>query len=236
VTWYLLAVTLLGVAVRLARSVRLVRLTDAVTLPPVRRFLRSSVGAVLAAGVVATSLPVAAPLARIGRDGEVAAQHARSEIPTDAASAPGDAGPGAGVNAPSGWPRSGRPLPLELAERGVIGDLTGTEPEAIPDGIAPDVADGAASGAADGEVRELGAAGMLVRDAVHEVEPGESLWSIARDALTDAWGRAPTDGEMVGYWRAVVEVNRSRLADPDNPDLIFPGQQVVLPPAPVAPS
>jgi nucleoid-associated protein YgaU len=31
------------------------------------------------------------------------------------------------------------------------------------------------------------------------------------------------------YWRALLEVNRHVLADPDNPDLLFAGQVLSLP-------
>jgi nucleoid-associated protein YgaU len=37
------------------------------------------------------------------------------------------------------------------------------------------------------------------------------------------------DAEVVPYWRAVIEANRDRLADRDNPSLVFPGQEFVLP-------
>ncbi len=67
------------------------------------------------------------------------------------------------------------------------------------------------------------------------VKPGEHLWSIARWSLEDNWGRPPSDAEIEPYWRAVVQTNRSRLADPNNPDLILPGQELALPPIPTAP-
>lgn len=73
------------------------------------------------------------------------------------------------------------------------------------------------------------------RPATHEVEPGEHLWSIAEDALAAAWGRPPSDAEVAPYWRAVIAENRDVLATPDDPDLIFPGQVVTLPPPPPAP-
>ena len=66
----------------------------------------------------------------------------------------------------------------------------------------------------------------------HEVRPGDHLWSIAEDTLAAAWGRPPTDDEVEPYWRAVVEANRDVLATPDDPDLIFPGQVVTVPPPP----
>jgi nucleoid-associated protein YgaU len=31
------------------------------------------------------------------------------------------------------------------------------------------------------------------------------------------------------YWRAVIDANRDRLAVPGDPDLILPGQVIVLP-------
>jgi hypothetical protein len=40
---------------------------------------------------------------------------------------------------------------------------------------------------------------------------------------------------VVGYWHALVDANRTRLADPDNADLIFVGQSFSVPPPPAAP-
>ena len=68
--------------------------------------------------------------------------------------------------------------------------------------------------------------------ATHTIAPGEHLWAVAEQALARAWGRPPTDAEIVPYWRAVIEENRHRLADADNPDLVFPGQVMTVPPAP----
>jgi nucleoid-associated protein YgaU len=53
---------------------------------------------------------------------------------------------------------------------------------------------------------------------------------VAEAELGRRLGRVPTDEETDPYWRALVEANRDRLVDPDNPDLIFSGQQLVLPP------
>lgn len=66
------------------------------------------------------------------------------------------------------------------------------------------------------------------------VEPGDHFWSMAEQTLTRAWGRAPTDGEVVPYWRAVIEANRASLADRGNPDLLYPGQLLTVPPPPPA--
>lgn len=70
--------------------------------------------------------------------------------------------------------------------------------------------------------------------ATWTVSSGESLWSIAEDLLADAWQRPPSGAETDPFWRALVERNRDRLADPADPDLIHPGQVFEVPPLPPA--
>jgi hypothetical protein len=66
------------------------------------------------------------------------------------------------------------------------------------------------------------------------VAPGGSFWATAEAELAATLGRTPTDAEVAPFWTALVEHNRSRLADPTNPDLIFAGQTFELPPPGVA--
>lgn len=61
------------------------------------------------------------------------------------------------------------------------------------------------------------------------VQPGESFWSIASEHLSDINGRAVTEREVDPYWRQVIEVNRSRLVNPNDADLLFTGQVLELP-------
>lgn len=68
----------------------------------------------------------------------------------------------------------------------------------------------------------------------YTVVPGDCFWTIADDLLAGAWGRPPTDGEIVPYWLRLIEANRAELADPGNADLIFPGQVFTVPPLPPA--
>ena len=67
---------------------------------------------------------------------------------------------------------------------------------------------------------------------VWEVATGDHFWGIAADVLHDAWGRAATEAEVARYWQMVIDHNRAELADPDNPDLIYPGQRFSLPTPP----
>src|SRR5207244_9166465 len=67
------------------------------------------------------------------------------------------------------------------------------------------------------------------------VARGDSFWSIAERTLRDAWRRPPTAAEVVPYWARLVDANRSRLADPARPDLIFAGQVFVVAPPPASP-
>lgn len=58
----------------------------------------------------------------------------------------------------------------------------------------------------------------------HAVVPGDNLWTITAAAL----GGSPSDAEILGPWRMVIDANRDRLRSGD-PDRIFPGERVVLP-------
>ena len=68
--------------------------------------------------------------------------------------------------------------------------------------------------------------------AVHRVALGDNLWTIARDRLAKVTGRpaaALSEREIARYWLDVVDANRASLRSGD-PDLIFPGETIKLPP------
>lgn len=77
-----------------------------------------------------------------------------------------------------------------------------------------------------------GVAQMAPVPTTWTVAAGDSFWSIAEELLADAWQRPPSDAEIDPFWRALVERNRGRLADPADPDLIHPGQVFEVPPLP----
>jgi hypothetical protein len=60
------------------------------------------------------------------------------------------------------------------------------------------------------------------------VEAGEHLWAVAERELATRLGRVPTDEEVVPFWQRLIDANQGRLRSGD-PDLVFPGEQVVLP-------
>lgn len=74
-------------------------------------------------------------------------------------------------------------------------------------------------------------AAPVVAGAGRVVGPGDHLWAIAEDGLITAWGRPATDAEVASYWRAVVAANPQVL----DPDLLFVGEQIRVPPPPPAP-
>ncbi len=68
------------------------------------------------------------------------------------------------------------------------------------------------------------------------VRPGDHFWAVAERTLAEAWGRAPGDDDVSPYWQSLVAANRTRLKDPGNPDLLFSGQVLVVPPPPPRPN
>jgi DNA-binding SARP family transcriptional activator/nucleoid-associated protein YgaU len=68
------------------------------------------------------------------------------------------------------------------------------------------------------------------------VQPGDNFWTLAETELATAWGRAPSNAEIAGYWQSYVEGNRDRLPPPRDPNLIFPGQVFAAPAPPADPT
>lgn len=60
------------------------------------------------------------------------------------------------------------------------------------------------------------------------VRPGDHLWALAERRMTEVMGRPVADHEIAPYWVRVIEANRSSIRS-GNPDLIYPGEVIVLP-------
>lgn len=63
----------------------------------------------------------------------------------------------------------------------------------------------------------------------HVVVAGDNLWTIAAAAMANGAPQPTHPADVASYWLQVIEANRSRLRSGD-PDLIFPGEVIVLPP------
>ena len=182
--WYLLVVTVLGLAARASRVPALVRIADLATVPAVRKAL----GAIAGIGLTASA----------------ASLMAADLLP----------GPSPAAEAPAA--------------------RTHVVLERLPDGSdvilrrLPDADDGTST-------MRVEAPAEAPAPQQWTAAPGDHLWHVAEATLAEAWGRPPSDAEVAPYWQAVIEANRGALADPAQPDLIFPGQVFRLPPPPAAP-
>lgn len=169
--WYLLAATSAGLAARLVGWRSLIRATDAVAVPVVRRLVHGAIGVSLAAlpgtGVVGPALADPA-----GPPGAVATMRRLpgppGPVPADPVAPEAGPVPGMRRSAPGGTatPAGGPGTPAEAAP--AVG-------RSVPGGTAGE----------DGPGRST----WLVR-------PGEHFWGIAERVLATAWSRPPGDGEV----------------------------------------
>lgn len=71
--------------------------------------------------------------------------------------------------------------------------------------------------------------GSYSRPLTWLVRPGDHLWSISGEHLTIVLDRAPTPEEHARYWVHVIDAALPVIRSGD-PDLIYPGEEVPLPP------
>lgn len=69
-----------------------------------------------------------------------------------------------------------------------------------------------------------------------EVRPGDNLWVMAERQLQEATGGEVAEADVRGHWQTVIDINRDRFADPDNPSRIYAGQQMRMPSVRPAPA
>ncbi len=241
-SWYLVGATSIGILARLLRAASLVRIADAITVPALRRVLQGALGISLATAMVTSSV---SPSGLQARDGSTITL----QIAGDDAVAPVTSAANITLAALGDDERitlehiqgEDRPLPLELldrarerdaaAEAAADGDATDAPevtvgPGSDHDDAHPDAAD------PDGAAREPGLAGRSASAVAgeHLVVAGESFWTIAEHSMSERLDRRPTEAETAAHWERLVDANRDRLVDHDNPDLIFPGQVLTVPP------
>ncbi len=62
----------------------------------------------------------------------------------------------------------------------------------------------------------------------YRIVAGDNLWSIARRVLSQAMDHHPTTEQITSYWVDLIEANRENISSED-PDLIYPGERILLP-------
>lgn len=200
--WYLLAVAVVAVAAAFSRSLRVRRVAAVLAAPLPRRMARIVVGVSLAT----TTTPVA-----LSGD-----QPNGAGPPTTMVALDGDhAAPGTATMVTldgGGELASAGPARVGTASAGPVDDADTTDDADVT---------------VDAEPKHPGVPTPAA--STWTVAPGESFWVIAHETVTDLLGREASDTETAPYWAALVEMNRDRLVDPENPDLILPGQVFDLP-------
>ena len=66
----------------------------------------------------------------------------------------------------------------------------------------------------------------------YTVMPGDNMWTITAAYLADELDTRPTNAQIGAVWRTVMDLNRNSIRS-GNVDLIFPGEQLILPPVSV---
>lgn len=139
-----------------------------------------------------------------------------------------------GSGTPSGLPvttadRSGitQPAPVTTADRSrstgrpAVTTIRAPAPAPAPTAAAP-------TGAGETGAGPTGA-GETGETATITVRAGQSFWSIAVSVVTERT-RTTSAGTPIGpYWARLIEANADRLPRPGDPDLLYPGEVLVLP-------
>lgn len=198
--------TVLSVLAYVTRIPVAMRATRWITIAPIRHLGRRAAALVLAVGSLSISTPVGAahappvPYA-------VTAEHPGASFEA-AASTVLPASP-AGVTVPvpvaATNPDRDRPVAPSPDADGVI----------VP---VPHLADGALYAPSDHREASV----------TYTVQRGDHLWSITAGYLAAHLGRTAGAEEIAPLWNQVIEMNRDLIGSGD-PNLIFPGERIVLP-------
>ncbi len=219
---YLLLVSLLTMAAVTVRAPWLAAAARTMTAPALRPVLNRVLGMTLAAATLTASLgpPTAAAAAQhLEPRGHGAGQRLGSAVSSDP------------LAAVPPWLSAGTPPTGEPVAPPPLGPPLGPAPPAPPTSPGPLPRDRARQAEAEPSAQRRGTTRPAPDiDATWRVEPGDHLWSIAARVVTDHLGGAPDERRIAAYWLDLIAANRDRLVDPDNPDLILPGQRLSLPP------
>lgn len=216
---WLLVTTLLALATRAVGAVRAARVLDRVTPALVRRLAGTAVSAAIGVGVglpPAVAAPIPGPAVAVPTPAVDAGQVEEAPLLrlVSPAARPVGAAISTALDRPGHAP-SRTPVPSSPARE--------EQPDPAPP-PPPDADD------TTGAARSIDEGDGPARPAERTwtVGPGDHLWSIA-EAVVTAHDATASEREVARYWRLLVDANRRMLVDPDDPDLILPGQVVELP-------
>jgi len=220
--WWLLGSTLLYVAARVARLHGAARALGWATMPAVRRWVDRAAAVSI---VAATALGVGRPAAA---DPPPTTSPASAPVVVDV----DHRDPASLPSHPPSGVRTGQAVDLPPAPTVPTSPPPATAPPTSaplmpPTTPPPVVTTTPAVPVASAAPPPASAAGTT-----HTVTGGEHLWSIAAVRVASASARASADlspADVAPYWLRVVELNRHRLRS-GNPDLVYPGEIVELPP------
>lgn len=240
---YLLAATVLTVAARLVRVRGLMAAVDRVSPALVRRIVTggSGVGLVLGGAVASLPLPdlaaspgtdavASAPAAPPSPASPSVATMARLPGPTATMTAITDGATAAAPDASGAeatMTRVDAPEPPS-ATMTRLGD-TSTPPGGDESPVAATPV-AHQPGAPTAPTAPVVPAAPEIDPSAWVVEPGDSFWSIAEEVMTAPDGSTPDERTVSRYWQRLIDANRANLVDPDNADLLLPGQRLVVPP------
>lgn len=201
--WWLLGSTLAYCCARLAGCGGVVRVLGRVTVPAVRAVADRAVAVTVAGSWLLGGGAVAGAVA----------PPPPPPPPAVVAGSPAD-------QAGAGW------LPPGVAPPPVEAPAAASGAVALPDGVGALLRGEPLSvGEPSGDPTPAAPADPAAAGLSYTVAPGDSLWCITARRMDPG----ATVGEVAATWRHVVDANAPRLVSGD-PDLIYPGEVVMLPP------
>lgn len=204
-TWVGLT-TVLSILAYVTRIPVAIRATRRMTIAPIRHLSRRAAALVLAVGSLSVSMPAGAahapPVPHV-----ITAEPPGNTVDTAGSAILPVPPVGATVPIPTvaANPDLDGPLKPSLDTGGVmmpVPHLTGGTRHAFQDQGGPSVA--------------------------YTAQRGDHLWSITAGYLAEHLGRTASAEEIAALWRQVIEMNRDLIGS-GNPNLIFPGERIVLP-------
>ncbi len=201
IAYWIAGSTVVYGAARISRAPRLVRVTTRVTLPPIRRALDRAIAVGVTAATLAAPIAPAAATEVPSPQEPVVYQMSDQGVPTPINAPAVDATAifPPGVGGAGYTPRPAGGLTLEEGADAVV-----------PAGASNAAGDGTAS-------------------TPYDVVAGDNLWTISAVHLRAIYANREVDtGEIAKYWRRVIEANAAGLRS-GNPNLIYPGERILLP-------